>query len=193
MNEIKDPNFVVEAYKKGYFPMAEHRHGDIYWHSPDPRAIIPLDKVHIPKNMRKKLKKDIFSFTINYDFKYVLERCSERTITWINDDIIDTYTRIHNMGYANSVEAWHNDEIVGGLYGVTIGGAFFGESMFNDVSDSAKAAFYFLVERMKSKDYLLLDSQYINPFTQQLGAVEIPKSLYMILLRQALEMDRNLE
>jgi leucyl/phenylalanyl-tRNA--protein transferase len=193
LEEIKDPHFVVEAYRKGYFPMAEDRYGEVYWHSPDPRAIIPLQNVKIPKSLNKKIKRGDFTFTINYDFPYVIEKCADRSITWINDEIIDTYTHIHEMGYANSVETWHDGEITGGLYGVTIGGAFFGESMFNDVTDAAKAAFYYLTERLKLNRFMLLDSQYINPFTAQLGAVEIPKQLYMTLLRRAISLDRKLK
>lgn len=193
MEEIKHPKIVVEAYRNGYFPMATGKDGEIYWHSPDPRAIFPLKNPKMPKKLRNKIINKQFTFTINYDFPYVIKKCSDRRETWINDDIIKTYIKIHKMGYANSVEAWKDGEIVGGLYGVTIKGAFFGESMFNDISDAAKAAFYFLVDNMKHNNFLLLDSQYINPFTRKLGAVEIPKELYFQLLNKALALDVKLK
>jgi leucyl/phenylalanyl-tRNA--protein transferase len=186
LDEFFLPEIVLNAYKEGYFPMADGRHGEIYWHSPDPRAVFPLDSIKIPKNMQKKLRRGDFRFTVNGHFDYVIEQCADRSETWINDDIIETYTEMNRMGNCHSVEAHMNGEIVGGLYGVQIGGAFFGESMFNDVSDASKAAFYYLVERLKALGFILLDSQYINPFTEKLGAIEIPRDLYLIILKKAI-------
>lgn len=191
MKELKDPYLVIEAYRNGYFPMATHRHGNIEWHSPDPRAIIPLDNVKTPKSMNKKLRKGEFDFTVNSAFKEVVTKCADRNTTWINNDIIETYTKINHLGFANSVETWQNGELVGGLYGVTIGAAFFGESMFNTVTDAAKAAFYHLINILKKNKYILLDSQYINPFTEQLGAVEIRKHQYDMILNYAVSQHRE--
>lgn len=172
--------------------MARSKRGKIDWHSPDPRAIIPLEKPQIPKSLKKKLRKGVFSYTINQAFDEVIQKCSERRVTWISDDIIDTYTKINRLGFAASVETWMDNRLVGGLYGATIGAAFFGESMFNTESDAAKAAFYHLIEVMKRNDYILLDSQYINDFTMQLGAVEVPRHLYMKILHNALLQHRDL-
>lgn len=190
MEEISNPYFVVEAYRKGYFPMAQSKYGKVYWHSPNPRAIIPLENVKTPKNIRKKINRGEFKFSVNNNFDYVIRKCADRKFTWINKQIIRTYNEIHNLGFANSVETWKNDEIVGGLYGVTIGGAFFGESMFNDVSDASKASFYYLIERLIKNEFILLDSQYINPFTEQLGAIEIPRNMYLSVLKKAIELPR---
>ncbi len=167
--------------------MAESKEGEIYWHSPDPRAIIPFFNITPPRSMRQILKKGCFSFTVNKDFEGVIRACSNREETWINDEIIDTYNGLNAMGYAHSVEVWQDNRIVGGLYGVAIRGAFFGESMFNLVPNASKAAFYYLIERLNKRDYILLDSQYINNFTSQLGAVEISKRLYLNLLGIALK------
>jgi len=185
------PQEVINAYKVSYFPMAESADGEIFWHSPEYRAIFDLDNIKLEKSVLKKINKGIFRFSINYDFDFVIKSCANRSKTWINQDIIDTYTDLHNMGYAHSLEVWQDEKICGGLYGVAIGGAFFGESMFNIVSDAAKIAFYFLVAHLISRDFVLLDSQYINDFTRKLGAIEVPKKVYLKLLAEALELDRS--
>lgn len=181
-------DILIRAYCEGFFPMAESKEGEIYWHSPDPRAIIPLNNVHIPKSMRKLFQKQIFNFSVNYDFPYVISECSKREDTWISQEIIDVYTELHRIGYAHSVETWVDGKIVGGLYGVAVGGAFFGESMFNHISNSSKAAYYFLIANLLKNKFLLLDSQYINSFTEQLGAIEIPRDAYLKILEQAIHM-----
>ncbi|MFA5512995.1 MAG: leucyl/phenylalanyl-tRNA--protein transferase, partial [Candidatus Kapaibacterium sp.] len=122
-------------------------------------------------------------------FDNVIRYCAERDDTWINDEIKMTYIELHELGYAHSIETYHEDKLVGGLYGVSIAGAFFGESMFNILPNASKAAFYYLIEHLKSRGFLLLDSQYINPFTKQLGAIEIRKSTYLKLLKQALNLE----
>jgi leucyl/phenylalanyl-tRNA--protein transferase len=191
LNGIFNPEIVLNAYRLGYFPMADSKDGDIYWHSPDPRAIFPIDVIKFDKNVIKKIRRGDFKFTIDNNFENVILECANRENTWINDEIIDTYIELHNMGYAHSIETWKDGNIVGGLYGVAIGGAFFGESMFNKVSDSSKAAFYFLINHLREKKYVLLDSQYINDFTQKLGAILIPKKKYMKLLEYAISLDRE--
>jgi leucyl/phenylalanyl-tRNA--protein transferase len=189
--ELFSPEIVLHAYKEGFFPMADSKDGEIFWHSPDPRAIFNINEIKIPKSLRSKLYKEHFKFSINYDFTYIINKCAERNETWINDEIIDTYIELHNMGIAHSVETWQDNLLVGGLYGVAIGGAFFGESMFNTVSDAAKAAFYFLTQHLRNQGYTLLDSQYINNFTKQLGAFEISKELYLILLKTSINLNRS--
>lgn len=168
--------------------MAESKEGDIYWHAPNPRAIIPLDEAKPSRNLRKKMEKGIFSFTRNKEFEKVIIGCSDREETWISQEIIDTYSELHYLGYAHSVETWQEGKLVGGLYGVSMGGAFFGESMFNYVSDASKAAFYHLIEHLQNKKFMLLDSQYINDFTKKLGAIQISRNLYLNILEKAINL-----
>jgi leucyl/phenylalanyl-tRNA--protein transferase len=181
------PKLLIAAYSQGYFPMAE-RSGEIYWHWPDPRGIIPLDGVKISRSLRQVLKKGIFETTLNTCFKTVMERCAARRSTWISGEFIRAYTELHELGHAHSVETWHNGELVGGLYGVTIGGAFFGESMFSAMTDASKVAFVRLTDVLKAQKFILLDTQYINPHTESLGAIEIPGVLYASTLQKALAM-----
>ncbi|MCS6809288.1 MAG: leucyl/phenylalanyl-tRNA--protein transferase [Bacteroidota bacterium] len=175
---ILTPDLLILAYQQGYFPMAEPD-GEMYWHSPDPRAIIPLDGVRISRSLRKTLAKNIYDIRINTAFHDVITGCADREETWISAEIIDVYTELHERGFAHSVEAWHQGALVGGLYGVAIGGAFFGESMFSRMPDSSKVAFVHLVEHLRSRRFILLDSQYLNPHIQRLGGIEIPRSEYM--------------
>jgi leucyl/phenylalanyl-tRNA--protein transferase len=188
VKEIITPDIVVSAYTQGFFPMADEEDGDIYWHCPDPRAIIPLENPKMPRSLRQSINKYSYTFSINSDFNYVISACGNRKNTWISDEIIKIYGELNLMGFAHSVECISAGEIVGGLYGISIGGAFFGESMFNTKPDAAKAAFFHLIEHLKQRNFILLDSQYINPFTQQLGAVEIAKSKYLKLLNKALAL-----
>lgn len=179
---------VLFAYRIGYFPMAEPDDGKIYWHCPDPRAIFNIYKIKTPRYIKKMIKNMNLRFTINEDFEFVIRSCANRKETWISEEIIEVYTELHKMGFAHSIETWSENDIIGGLYGVAINGAFFGESMFNFVENASKAAFYFLVEWLKSRGFLLLDSQYINNFTRNLGAIEISKAEYLKLLGEALRL-----
>lgn len=190
MEEKLNVDVLISAYTQGFFPMADW--DGIYWHSPDPRAIIPLQNVpDKPKSLVKFEKKHNFSFTKNHDFKYVVEKCSERKDTWISEEIIKSFSELNQIGLAHSIETWENGEIVGGLYGVCIGAAFFGESMFNTVDNAAKSAYYYLIDILKTNNFMLLDSQYINPFTQKLGAVEIPRKEYLEHLTTAISEIRS--
>lgn len=166
--------------------MAESRYGEIYWHSPDPRAVFILDNLKTPRSMKQLLSKNIFSISVNTCFDEVINQCAARENTWINDEIIEVYSELHRLGFAHSVETFKDGILVGGLYGIAIGGAFFGESMFNLESNASKAAFYYLTSRLKSHGFELLDSQYINDFTEQLGAVEYDRAEYMKMLEKAL-------
>lgn len=186
---ILDPEVLIQAYKQGYFPMADSKEGDIYWHCPDPRAIIPLDNPQKPKSLKRSEKKYEFEYRVDTCFRTVMEKCAEREEdTWISEDIIQSYMQLHYRGFAHSVETYEDDELVGGLYGVAIGGAFFGESMFNTVPDASKGAFFYLIERLKARNFQLLDSQYINPFTKQLGAIEVPYIEYAKKLIKAINL-----
>lgn len=184
---ILTPELLLMAYQQGYFPMAE-QDGEMYWHSPDPRAIIPLDGVHISRSLRKTVAKGIYETRINTAFQEVITACSEREETWISPDIIDAYTYLHELGFAHSVETWHQDTLIGGLYGVAIGGAFFGESMFAAKPDGSKVAFVRLVEHLRKQGFILLDSQYLNAHIERLGGIEIPRSEYLSRLEIAIHL-----
>lgn len=178
---------LLAAYRAGFFPMAETEHV-VLWHSPDPRSIIPLDRVHLPRSLRVIIKKNIFSVRRNTAFEKVIHHCADRPQTWISGDLIRLYCTLHQCGYAHSVEAWHNGELVGGLYGVALGGAFFGESMFSRMSNASKVCFAHLVEHLQERGFVLLDTQYSNPFTISLGAIDIPRAQYLAKLMEALRV-----
>lgn len=180
------PEVLLVGYRNGFFPMADSATGRITWHRPDPRAIIPLDAVHISRSLRKIIERGTFRVTIDHAFDDVIRACSERHETWISDDIVAAYSHLHDLGFAHSVESWNDDGLVGGLYGVHIGGAFFGESMFSRVSNASKVAFSHLAAHLRLRGFRLLDTQYINEFTASLGAIEIPDSVYSVLLADAL-------
>ena len=169
--------------------MAESRHGELYWHSPDPRAIIPLDKVHPSRSQRAFERKAQPTYTIDARFAEVIRECARREETWINDEIILNYEVLHSLGFAHSVEIYIDEKLVGGLYGVALGGAFFGESMFSHVSNASKSAFFFLAEHLRRKGFVLLDTQYLNDHTASLGAIEISRASYLRKLRAALRLE----
>lgn len=187
------PEVVLLGYRNGFFPMADPDLGKILWHRPEIRAIIPLDRVHIPRSLRKEIDRGTFTVTVNTAFEEVITACSERDDTWISDEIIETYTQLHHMGYAHSVESWFEGSLVGGLYGVSIGAAFFGESMFSRKSNASKVAFAHLVSRLRDRHFQLLDTQYINDFTESLGAIEIPDTLYQVILNNALQTQQRFD
>lgn len=174
------------AYRTSWFPMGDPDTKEIYWHSPQYRAIFPLQTLEFSKSLRKTVSKGTFSIKFDTAFEEVIKSCAQRVDTWITEPIIDTYIQLHIQGYAHSVETYIDDTLVGGLYGVSIGSAFFGESMFSKVNDASKVAFYGLVQQLRVKNYTLLDSQYLNDFTEQLGAIEIKRSDYLNLLSKAL-------
>jgi leucyl/phenylalanyl-tRNA---protein transferase len=186
------PETLILAYESGYFPMAERRDAkELHWFSPDPRAIIPLDAVHIPKSLRKYARKNPYRITVNQCFTHVMRACamprSAQGDSWINEDIIELYSILHTWGDAHSIECWNEaGELVGGLYGVSRGGAFFGESMFCRATNSSKIAFLALVEILNRCGYTLLDSQFINDHMRQFGTIEIPRRDYINRLAQAL-------
>lgn len=188
-SNILMPEVLLVGYRNGFFPMAETGTGRIAWHRPDPRAIIPMDNVHVSRSLRQAIQRKLFRITFNTAFVDVITRCSEREESWISDEIIEAYKGLHEMGYAHSAEAWQGSTLVGGLYGVHIGAAFFGESMFSSVSNASKVAFAHLVSRLAHRGFELLDTQYINDFTESLGAIEIPDAEYTALLANAIAHD----
>ncbi|MEK7251194.1 MAG: leucyl/phenylalanyl-tRNA--protein transferase, partial [Bacteroidota bacterium] len=177
-----DPDFLLVAYCNGYFPMATSRTGHIEWFSPDPRAIIPLDKFKISRSLKQKVHKKFFEIRIDTAFESVMRACASREDTWISEEIISVYTELHRRGFAHSVETWHDGKLVGGLYGVAIRGAFFGESMFSRMTDASKVAIVHLVERMKQRSLTLLDAQYMTAHLRVFGTIDIPRSAYLQLL-----------
>ncbi len=162
--------------------------GEIGWFSPDPRALIPLDdRFHVPHGLKRILKKGEFEVRIDTAFKDVLAGCARRKETWINPVIRDSYVNLHRLGVAHSVETWLENRLVGGLYGVAVGGAFFGESMFHEVTDASKVALYELVQRLRERNFTLLDTQWTTPHLAKFGAYEIPRRVYLERLKAALE------
>jgi leucyl/phenylalanyl-tRNA--protein transferase len=184
------PELLLQGYRLGVFPMAMEDHS-IEWFSPDPRAILPLEDFHVPHALRRVLRKKMFETTINKAFSEVIEACAKRKDTWINQEIIESYTRLHELGHAHSVEVRRQGRLAGGLYGVAVGGAFFGESMFHRVTDASKLALVALVEHLRARKFALLDTQWLTPHLQQFGGIEISRNHYLRLLRSAVEVPRK--
>jgi leucyl/phenylalanyl-tRNA--protein transferase len=178
---------LLSAYAQGIFPMGLPD-GEIGWFSPDPRGVIPIDyRFHVPHGLRRVLKKHTFELRFNTAFHDVMRGCAGRDETWIDDVILASYSNLHTLGFAHSVETWRGNTLVGGLYGVALGGAFFGESMFHRETDASKIALCALVDRLREREFLLLDTQWVTPHLKQFGAHEIPRSAYLIKLEAALE------
>lgn len=176
---------LLRAYAAGYFPMV-HSDGEIYWHNPANRAVFNLDDIKPDRVTARLLRSGRWRFTCDAAFEQVIRSCADRQETWIDGRIIHFYCALHQSGYAHSVEAWSGDELVGGIYGVSLGRAFFGESMFGR-DNAGKAVFHVLVEQLRKQAFTLFDTQYVNPFTERLGAVEIPRAEYKRRLRLALD------
>ena len=189
MPEITAP-LLLRAYAHGVFPMAESAEdGDIYWVDPDMRGVLPLDAVHFPRSLRKTLRRAPFKIAVDRDFPGVVAACAEATPdrpqTWINAQIQSLYGDLHRMGYAHSVECWTGDALVGGRYGVRVGAAFFGESMFSRTTDASKVALAHLVARLRAGGFTLLDTQFTTEHLRRFGAVEIPRTAYRAQLADA--------
>ena len=181
---------LLQGYRLGVFPMAMED-DSIEWFSPDPRAILPLEDFHVPHALRRLLRKSFFEITINAAFSEVIAACAKRKDTWINQEIIESYTRLHELGHAHSIEAWKEGRLAGGLYGVAVGGGFFGESMFHRVTDASKIALVALVEHLRARKFVLLDTQWVTPHLQQFGGIEISRNHYLRLLQRAVELPRK--
>jgi leucyl/phenylalanyl-tRNA--protein transferase len=188
--DIIDPELLLNAYRCGIFPMAESKEGEIHWYKPELRAVVPLDGLKVSRSLRQTLKKKIFNIRLNTSFEAVMRRCADRGETWISEAIIQSYCELHRHGFAYSVESWHDGEIAGGLYGVALGGAFFGESMFSRMKDASKCALVALVHHLRQRQFILLDAQFMTPHLKSLGAVEIPQREYLSRLHAALRLDR---
>lgn len=187
-------DLVLRAYTIGFFPMAEHREdAEIFWVSPDNRGVLPLDKVHVPTKLRNTLRHNPYHVACNRDFAAAIDACAaatpKRPDTWISPAIRALYMELHRMGYAHSIEVWEGEALVGGLYGVALGGAFFGESMFSRKPDTSKIALMHLVARLKHGGFTLLDTQFTTKHLEQFGTVEIPREDYLDLLQRALKVE----
>ena len=185
------PELLIAAYSSGWFPMAVEP-GEIRWYSPDPRGVIPLGAFHLPARLARVIRRGVFDIAVDRAFESVIRACAESDRkdddpgTWIDDEILESYVELHRLGLAHSVETWRDGRLVGGLYGVALGGAFFGESMFHVETNASKAALAALVERLRARGFLLLDIQWVTPHLEQFGAIEVPRAHYLEQLAEAL-------
>lgn len=186
------PETLIRAYCNGIFPMAEGKDTNkIFWISPEVRGVIPLNKFHISKSLRRSIVKRDYNIKINTDFLGVIKNCADRPESWINSDILKAYSNLFNLGFCHSIEVWDNDDLIGGIYGLAIKRAFFGESMFSKRSNASKIALAYLVSRLKYGGFLLFDVQFQSEHLKTLGAIEVLKANYQDLLKNALEGDAN--
>jgi len=188
------PSVLLRAYAAGIFPMAEDADSDdLYWFDPERRGILPLDGLHVPRSLRRTVRRGVFDVRCDTAFRAVVEACAEpgpdRERTWINGRIVDLYTELYALGHAHSVECWRDGRLVGGLYGVSLGAAFFGESMFSRETDASKVALVHLAARLRAGGYALLDTQFVTDHLGRFGAVEIPRAEYRRRLADALQRD----
>ncbi len=182
------PKTLLSAYAQGVFPMTD-QDGQTRWYTANPRGIIPLEEFHVPHTLRAVIRRGIFQVTVDRDFEGIVRACmlARREGSWISDTLVRAYRRLHDCGNAHSVEVRRDGELAGGLYGVSLGGAFFGESMFHHQRDASKVALVHLVERLKQRGYLLLDTQANTPHLKRFGCIDVPASEYMRLLDAALK------
>ncbi|MEM9107186.1 MAG: leucyl/phenylalanyl-tRNA--protein transferase [Pseudomonadota bacterium] len=188
------PQLLLKAYSCGLFPMAESADDpDVFWVEPEIRGVIPLDLFHIPKSLAKTCRQDRFEIRFDTAFSATIDGCAEpgpgRKKTWINRTIRQLYNQLHELGHAHSVEAWHDGALVGGLYGVSLRGAFFGESMFSRERDASKVCLVHLVRRLRQRGFVLLDTQFTTEHLRRFGAVDIPKDVYDQMLSEAMMVE----
>ncbi|MEY8099202.1 leucyl/phenylalanyl-tRNA--protein transferase [Falsihalocynthiibacter sp. S25ZX9] len=192
MSDPLTPEILLNGYASGVFPMAESRENpDIFWVDPHRRGVIPLDGFHISRSLARTLRTSSFDIRINSAFSGTVAACADRAETWINAEIFDLYQELHRLGFAHSIEVWDTHTLVGGVYGVTLGGVFFGESMFSHRRDTSKIALAYLVDRLCRCGFTLFDTQFVTPHLLSLGAQEIPRETYRKRLFSALGVDAN--
>jgi len=181
------PELVLRGYASGVFPMADSADADdVYWVQPQTRGVMPLNGFHTSRSLRRAINKADYTVTIDTQFADVVRGCADRDETWINATIFDLYQQLHALGSAHSIEINRGGNLIGGVYGVTLGSAFFGESMFSRATNASKIALYHLVEHLKSKGFTLFDTQFQNPHIETLGVIEMPQEDYLKLLKKAL-------
>lgn len=192
MSEVT-PDLLMRAYGMGVFPMSETRDTpDIFWVDPIRRGIFPLDTFHISRSLARRIRRGGYEVTLNADFEAVLMGCADREETWISDQIHALYMALHERGAAHSLEVWHKEALVGGVYGVTLGAAFFGESMFSRTTDASKLALAFLIEHLRRCGFTLFDTQFITDHLASLGAIEVPRADYHRMLTWAQRQDADI-
>ncbi len=192
VSRVFGPSELLDCYRRGVFPMADsHDDPRLFLVDPDMRGVLPLDRFHVSRSLRKVIRRDVFEIRIDTAFSRVMEFCAEaapnRPNTWINASILNLYSSLHRAGYAHSVEAWRDGELVGGLYGVSLRAAFFGESMFSRATSASKVALAHLVARLRAGGYRLLDTQFVTGHLETLGVEEVPRENFHVLLRDALK------
>lgn len=183
-----EPELLLRAYASGWFPMGTGRRSRIEWFSPDPRGILPLDRFRVSSRLRRTMRQGLFEVRVDTAFPTVVRACAERDETWITRPIVDSYVELYRLGVAHSVETWQDGQLVGGLYGVALGGAYFGESMFHTATDASKVALVALVDRLAARGFTLLDTQWVTPHLAMFGATEIPRTEYLERLRTAIAL-----
>jgi leucyl/phenylalanyl-tRNA---protein transferase len=191
MSASLSPELLLRAYASGWFPMGIEpaRGGGIEWFSPDPRGVLPLDRFHVPARLERVLRQGRFEVATDRAFEQVMRACADRDETWITHEIVGSYVTLHRLGFAHSVETWQEGRLVGGLYGVALRGAFFGESMFHEVTDASKVALHALVRRLQEGGFRLLDVQWVTPHLAQFGATEVSRRNYLRMLAAALTVE----
>lgn len=187
-------DLLLQAYQVGVFPMSEGRDDpEVFWVDPRMRGVFPLDGFNISRSLARTIRRNRFTVTYDTAFDAVVEGCADRDETWINDTIFALYRQLHKGGFAHSIEVWDGNRLVGGVYGVAIGAAFFGESMFSRVTDASKVALAYLVDRLRLGGFELFDTQFITPHLESLGAIEIPRDHYRAMLAEALEKEASFD
>lgn len=181
------PTTLLRAYRNGVFPWYNENESILWW-SPDPRAIFELEHFSLSRRLARTIRAGKFRLTINRAFAEVMLGCADHDHTWITSDMLDAYTRLHQLGHAHSIEAWHGDRLAGGVYGVALGGLFAGESMFHRIRDASKVALAYLLEYLRVRGFVLFDTQVVTEHTARMGAVEIPRAEYLTRLKKALEL-----
>ena len=194
MTTALTPEMLMSGYAGGIFPMAEHREDEnLFWIDPRQRGIIPLDGFHISRSLSKTIRSERFNVTYDVDFAGIVSGCADRGETWINDILIKLYNQLHSAKIARSVEVWDNGVLVGGVFGITMGGAFFGESMFSKRTDASKVALAYLIDRLTVGGFILCDTQFITPHLASLGGIEVPREHYQQQLNAALQLKADFD
>lgn len=194
MEPALTPSLLLHAYASGVFPMAEDQDSpDVFWVDPTDRGIVPLSGFHISRSLRRRILRTSYTISTDRDFAGVVRGCADRKETWINQIIFDLYQELHHAGYAHSLEVWDGEDLIGGVYGIALGGAFFGESMFSRKTDASKIALAYLVDRLNQGGFSLFDTQFITPHLASLGGLEISRKLYRQHLAQALNIKANFD
>lgn len=187
------PEVLLRAYASGIFPMAEARdHDTLFWVDPTRRGVLPLEQLHVSRSLARRIRRGGYKISLNKDFSGVLEACADRDETWISDEIYSLYTALHTHGHAHSFEVWQDGTLAGGVYGVTLGGAFFGESMFSRRTDGSKLALAHLVDHLRRCGFVLFDTQFLTPHLASLGAIEISRQAYRSILDDAITVEADI-